>query len=74
MLGYTDLLIISKKSTFTFFPSVMMAARDKPVCTFMSARSQSSFTCYAPSTGQRSNLAAAPRDTTGLAPVARKKK
>ena len=32
LLGYTDLLIVSKKSTFTFFPSLMMAARGKPVC------------------------------------------
>ena len=76
LLGYSDLLVVSKKSSFTFFPALMMAVRDKPVCTFVGRRANkgpSSFTCYRPSTGITKGLAPAPRESTGLAPVARKR-
>jgi hypothetical protein len=75
LLGYTDLLIVSKKSTFTFFPSLMMAARGKPVCTFVGGRHDgtSSFTCFN-GVKVRKNLAQAPRASTGLARLARRRR
>ena len=70
LLGYTDMLVISKRSSFTFFPSIMRAARRKPVCIFIDG-SKTSFTCRVSEHDVRSGLVPRQKESTGLAPSSR---
>mmetsp|Transcript_3882 Transcript_3882/g.5742 ORF Transcript_3882/g.5742 Transcript_3882/m.5742 type:complete len:183 (+) Transcript_3882:22-570(+) len=87
LLGYVDLLVISKKSSFTFFPSVMMAARRKPACQLVHTSSKgnmkkgsrhqmdqsgTAFTCRSSATEERRGLAPTSKEETGLAPSSRR--
>jgi hypothetical protein len=73
LLGYTDMLVVSKRSTFTFAPSVMMAARQKPVCTLVDGRKEAtSFTCRSSQEGERAGLVVRSKASTGLAPSSRR--
>lgn len=72
LLGYVDMLVISKRSSFTFAPSIMMAARQKPVCAFVDGRGKTSFTCRSTLKDERKNLVARTKEATGLAPSSRR--
>jgi len=74
LMGYTDMLVVSKRSTFTFTPSVMMAARQKPVCTLVEGRRKEtiSFTCRSSQENVRANLAVRTKAYTGLSPSLRR--
>jgi hypothetical protein len=73
LLGYSDMLVISKRSSFTFFPSIMMGSRRKPVCMFMDGRGSTSFTCRSSETDSRTGLFHRSKASTGLAPSSRRK-
>jgi len=72
LLGYTDMLVISKRSSFTFAPSIMMAARQKPVCAFIDGRGKTSFTCRSSQKDERHHLVLRTKAATGLAPSSRR--
>jgi hypothetical protein len=73
LLGYSDMLVISKRSSFTFFPSIMMASRRKPVCALVDGRKHTSFTCRITETNQKTNLLERLKADTGLAPSSRRR-
>lgn len=71
LLGYSDLLVISKRSTFTFFPSLMMAVRKKPVCMFVDGSKSTHFSCQTSSLLEKTGLVTRLKKDTGLAPSSR---
>jgi len=72
LLGYSDMLVISKRSSFTFFPSIMMASRGKPVCALVDGKKHTSFTCRTTETNVKANLLVRSKADTGLAPSSRR--
>jgi hypothetical protein len=72
LLGYSDMLVISKRSTFTFFPSLMMAVRKKPVCMFVDGSKSTHFSCQTTKLLERTGLVPRSKSQTGLAPSSRK--
>ena len=73
LLGYTDMLVISKRSSFTFFPSLMMAARKKPVCAFIDGKMHTSFTCRSTKNDEKKGLFQRTKAETGLASSSRRR-
>jgi len=74
LLGYVDMLVMSKRSSFTFFPSVMMGFRAKPVCLFTNGPRSTSFSCRSSASDMKHGLVPRSKVATGLAPSSRKNK
>lgn len=74
LLSYGDMFIVTKRSSFTLIPATLMAAQQKPVCTFQNAQyhHESSFTCTTSANNIRKGLMKRRKELTGLADSSRR--
>ena len=74
LLGFSDLLVLTKRSTFTFAPAIMMAVREMPVCSFIDMRNgKTSFTCRSTPNNSKRGLVERAKAYTGLAKSSRRR-